>query len=79
MRKKPEDTFPVPIKLSEVERLSQSGYEPLTMCDASKANSDWFLVLVKRHKDGTRDYKILCPTFLRGPLGFAGVKGAVSY
>jgi len=72
------DILPIPIKLSEVERLRKAGYIPLENCDAAKANSDYLLVMVKRNA-GVCDVKILCPTFLRGPLGVGKVTGSFSY
>lgn len=66
------------ITLSEFDRLRQSGYEPLDSGDASRANSDYFQIMVRRNATGNSDIRILCPTFLRGPLGFKSA-GAISY
>jgi hypothetical protein len=75
-----KEPIPKTIKLSDVERLKREGYTPLADCDAAKANSDYFLVMVKRTGPGAdMRVQILCPTFLRGPLGFNSSGGGVSY
>ena len=75
-----KDPKPVAITLSEFESLKEQGYEPLGGGDASRANSDYFLVMIrKREVGGTgADVQIVCPTFLRGPLGCT-VLGGFSY
>jgi hypothetical protein len=65
------------ITLSEIESLRDQGYRPLDAGDASMANSDYLMVMVSIEA-GKRRVKIVCPSFLRGPLGFT-VDGAVSY
>lgn len=71
---------PLTITLSEIERLKSQGYTPLADCDAAKANSDYFMVMVRRSGSGTEmRVEIVCPTFLRGPLGFTSSGGGVSY
>jgi hypothetical protein len=67
------------IKLSEIKELQDQGYKIVEGGDASKANSDYFVILERRHDDGTRTIRILCPTFLRGGIGFAKVSGGISY
>ena len=68
----------VPIKISVVDRLSMQGYSLLKGCDAAKANSDYFAIMVRHRDDGGSDIQILCPTFLRGALGFS-IDGGISY
>lgn len=67
------------IKLSEFESLKSQGYELVRGGDISKANSDYFAIMEKVAADGSRSIKILCPTFLRGSIGFAKVNGGISY
>jgi hypothetical protein len=68
------------VRLSEVETLRAEGYEPIAGGDAAKANSDYFMVMVKRGSDGAPDrIRILCPSFLRGGLGVSGTKVGFSY
>ena len=67
------------IKLSEIESLKAQGYELFRNGDAGKANSDYFAIMEKVAADGSRSIRILCPTFLRGSLGFSKVTGGVSY
>jgi hypothetical protein len=67
-----------PIKLSEVTKLEEQGFRRLAGCDAAKANGDFFQVMESQEPDGTRRIAILCPSFLRGPLGFK-VEGSISY
>lgn len=69
---------PIPILPSEMEEWKNQGYVPLESGDAGKANSDYFMIMVKDDQSGLRSIKILCPSFLRGPLGFTA-KGCVSY
>lgn len=70
---------PVAITLSEFEHLKEQGYEPLGGGDASRANSDYFLVMVRKDESGGGcNVQIVCPTFLRGPLGCT-VRGGFSY
>lgn len=72
------------IPLSEIEALKEQGYVPLEYGDASKANSDYFMVMIRRHEKKTDelqrddDIEIVCPSFLRGPLGFES-RGCISY
>jgi hypothetical protein len=66
------------ITLSEVEQLKAAGFVPLEGGDASGANSDFFLVMVRTDSIGKLHVKIVCPSFLRGPLGFH-IDGCVSY
>jgi hypothetical protein len=67
------------IKLSEIQALKDQGYELIRGIDAAKANSDHFAIMEKVAGDGTRSIRILCPTFLRGSIGFAKVSGGISY
>lgn len=75
-----KDPKPVAITLSEFENLREQGYEPLGGGDASRANCDYFLVMVRKGKEAAdvMDVCIVCPTFLRGPLGCT-VRGGFSY
>lgn len=66
------------IPLSDIESLKEAGYVPLEHGDASKANSDYFVVMVKDKPDGGRDVEIVCPSFLHGPLGLQ-ITGGISY
>ena len=66
------------IPISQVRALEESGYKPLAGGDASKANSDYFMVFVRDTKDG-RDTQILCPSFLRGSLGISDSGKSFSY
>lgn len=67
------------IKLSEIEALKESGYELLSGGDASKANGDYFAIMIRHNNDGGHDVKIVCPTFLRGPLGITNNGRGFSY
>lgn len=67
------------VSWTQVEHYRKSGYLVLEDGDAAKANSDSFIVMVRKGEDGKRkDFMVLCPTFLRGPLGFSTNSG-VSY
>jgi hypothetical protein len=66
------------LTLSEIERLKADGWVPLAVGDASKANSDYFAVMV-RDRNGARDVMIVCPSFLRGPLSMMSVHGNICY
>lgn len=74
-----------PITLSEIERLKEAGYQPLAAGDASKANSDYFMVMVRERTDATatngmtREVVIVCPSFLRGTLSMSKVQGGFGY
>lgn len=68
----------VTILPSELEQWKNEGYHPLDDGDASKSNSDYFMVMCRDNEDGTRNIRVVCPSFLRGPLGFT-VKGCISY
>lgn len=69
---------PIQIRPHEIEDWKRQGYVPLEAGDAGKANSDYFAIMVRDNQDGTRSVEIVCPSFLRGPLGFTA-KGCVSY
>lgn len=58
------------ITISELDSLKDRGFELLSGCDAGKANSDGFAVMVKRSEGKPDEVAIVCPTFLRGPLRF---------
>ena len=66
-----------PILLSEIAALERQGYVPLDGGDASRANNDYFMVMVCKRED-CDNVKIVCPSFLRGPLG-CHVRGGFSY
>ena len=66
------------IPLSVVKRLEDSGYARLASGDATKANSDYFMVFERIAGDG-RDMCIVCPSFLRGPLGISASGKSISY
>ena len=57
-----------PIHLSDIDRLKRDGFEIVQGTDAAKANSDFFVIMTKRDADNMMQVKIVCPTFLRGPL-----------
>ena len=67
------------IKPSEIFALHGQGYTRVCTGDAAKANSDYFMMFERDNDDGTKSIRILCPSFLRGSLGFAKVKGGISY
>lgn len=67
-----------PLLLSQIKALQEQGYELLRGGDAQKANSDFFAVMV-RTEGSTRSIKIVCPTFLRGPLGIDQNCRSISY
>lgn len=67
------------IRPSEIDALRAQGYIKVCTGDASKANSDFFMMMERDNDDGTKSIRILCPSFLRGSIGFAKVKGAISY
>lgn len=67
-----------PILLSDIEELKQQGYKPLEAGDASKANSDYFMVMIREKEGGGVYVDIVCPSFLRGSLGFESV-GGIAY
>lgn len=66
------------ITLSAIREMEEHGFRPLEGGDASRANSDYLMIMEQRNDKGERRIKIVCPSFLRGPLGFT-VTGAVSY
>ena len=66
-----------PILPSQIEKMKSEGYEPIQGGDASMANSDYFMVFVRGAGDN-RMVEILCPSFLRGGLGF-NARGGISY
>lgn len=67
-----------PITLSAIREMEDRGFKPLQGGDASRANSDYLMVMEQRTENGERRIEIVCPSFLRGPIGFT-VTGAVSY
>lgn len=73
------DVPQIPIKLSEIESCEEQGFVTLQGIDAAQANGDFFRIMERRNDDGSRSIKIVCPTFLRGSLGFAKVNGSISY
>ena len=68
-----------PVSWSEVERWQKLGYEVFREGDAGKAVGEGFVIMHKKQKERGSDFRILCPTFLRGSLGFTDVNGSVSY
>ena len=67
------------IKPSEIDALHAAGYTRVCTGDAAKANSDFFMIFERSLGDGSRSIRILCPTFLRGQLGFSQVRGGIGY
>lgn len=68
-----------PILLSQIATLKEAGFELIQGGDAAKANGDYFAIFERRNSNGISDYRILCPTFLRGNLGISQVRGGLSY
>lgn len=66
------------ITLSAISEMEKLGFKPLHGGDASRANSDYLMVMEQCTDKKERRIEIVCPSFLRGPLGFT-VTGAVSY
>jgi hypothetical protein len=67
------------ITLSEVKQLEDAGWTVFRGGDAAKANSDHFLVMVRKRESAKseRDVMVFCPTFLRGPLYITD--GSIAY
>lgn len=66
------------VSWKEVKSYLDNGYTILAGGDAEKANSDGFVILQHINDRKDKDFVILCPTFLRGSLGFSH-NGSVSY
>lgn len=66
----------LPVCWKDVEMMKEAGYEFFGGGDAEKATSEGF-VLMRRRNGADFEWVVLCPTFLRGPLGLA--KNGASY
>ena len=76
MIKRLNNVEPRLIPASEIESLREQGYELFAGGDAAQANSDYFMVMINRKKNPPH-VAIVCPTFLRGPIGIC--EGQISY